>query len=172
VVLAGVIAREPWRLRGERVLEVGPGAGLTAVAAAQAGADLVVIDYAAASLALTARNVREQTGVEPTTVLINWREPTAQFLDLMGDGFKVVLGADMLYEMKDARPLARFLERAVATDGEVWITHPGREAAERLVKILRERGWQGTSEQCASPIPDPQDDSWDTMQIHRLRHPG
>jgi predicted nicotinamide N-methyase len=172
VVLAGVIAREPWRLRGQRVLEVGPGAGVTAVAAAQAGADLVLIDYAAASLALTARNVREQTGVEPRTVLINWREPSAKFLELVGDGFAVVLGADMLYEMKDARPLARFLERVVAVDGEVWITHPGRDAAERLVEILRGRGWQGPSEECATPIPDPQDNSWDIMQLHRLRRPA
>jgi hypothetical protein len=38
VVLAGVIAREPGTLSGKRVLEIGPGVGVTAVAALRAGA--------------------------------------------------------------------------------------------------------------------------------------
>jgi len=172
VVLAGAIAREPWLLQGKRVLEIGPGAGVTAVAAAQAGADLMVVDYAPGSLALTARNVRDQTSAEPETALLNWREAPASFFARVGDGFSVVLGADMLYEMKDARPLARFLERVVVVDGEVWITHAEREAAERLVQILRQRGWHGPTEACTSPLPDPQYGSWDVIHLHRLRRPS
>jgi predicted nicotinamide N-methyase len=171
IVLAGVIAREPWRLAGQRVLEIGPGAGVTAVAAMQAGAQLLVVDYTSGSLALTARNCLNQAGAEPETALLNWREPPAHFWTRVGDGFAVVLGADMLYRMMDARPLACFLERVVAVDGEVWITHAEREAAERLVEILRADGWQGPTEECARPLPDPQYETWDIIRIHRLRRP-
>jgi Lysine methyltransferase len=172
IVLAGAIAREPWRLAGQRVLEIGPGAGVTAVAAMQAGAALTVVDYAWGSLVLTARNAREQVGTEPELILLNWRDPPATFWTQVGDGFAIVLGADMLYEMKDAKPLAHFLERVVARDGEVWITHAEREATERVVEVLRRRGWQGPSEECASPLPDPHFDTWDLIPLHRLRRPG
>jgi predicted nicotinamide N-methyase len=172
VVMAGAIAREPWRLEGKRVLEVGPGAGVTAVAAQLAGPELTVVDYSAGSLALTARNVREQTGIMPATAFLNWRHPPASFWDRAGDGFDIVIGADMLYEMKDAKPLSRFLERVVATDGEVWITHAEREAAERLVAILRERGWQGPTEECLGPVPDPQEETFDIIKLHQLRRPA
>lgn len=171
VVLAGYLARQPWLLQGKRVLEIGPGAGLTAVAAMQAGAELVVVDYAAASLALTVRNARKVVGYEPKTMLLDWHHPTSQFMTLAGEGFGIVLGADMLYQSRDVRPLARFLARVVAADGEVWIAEPGREAAEELAALLRSRGWQGPTEECASPVPDPQDGSWDIMRTHRLRHP-
>jgi predicted nicotinamide N-methyase len=172
VVLAGYIAREPEVFAGRRVLEIGPGVGVTAVAAMQAGADLVIADYAPGSLTLTALNVREQAGTEPRRVRVNWRYPNARLWEAVGDGFAIVLGADMLYKKEDAKPLVELLERILAPDGEVWIAEPGREAAERLVKMLRKRGWSGPTEECASPLPDPQDESWDIMRVHRLRRPA
>jgi predicted nicotinamide N-methyase len=172
VVLAGYIAREPEVFAGRRVLEIGPGVGVTAVAAMQAGADLVVADYAPGSLALTALNVREQAGRAPRIVRVNWRYPNSRLREAAGDGFAIVLGADMLYQKEDAKPLAALLEQLLAPDGEVWVAEPGREAAERLVKMLRKRGWSGPTEECASPLPDPQDESWDIMRVHRLRRPA
>ena len=172
VVLAGFIAREPEVFAGRRVLEIGPGVGVTAVAAMQAGADLVVADYAPGSLALTALNAREQTGNEPHSVRVNWRHPGSRLVEAAGDGFAIVLGADMLYQKEDAKPLVALLEQILAPDGEVWVAEPGREAAERLVRMLRKRGWSGPTEECASPLPDPQDESWDIMRVHRLRRPA
>ena len=75
IVLASVIARDPGVLRGRRVLELGPGVGVTAAAALQAGADLVVADAVPGSLAFCALNALENVGVEPKTIRVNWRNP-------------------------------------------------------------------------------------------------
>lgn len=169
VVLAGFISREPGVFEDMRVLEIGPGVGVTAIAAMQAGADLVVADYAPGSLALTALNALNQVGAKPESLRVNWRVPTPEFFTVANEGFSIVLGADMLYMSQDIKPLVTLLERILVPDGEVWIAEPGRDAAVRLVKTLRKRGWHGPSEECVSPLPDPQDGSWDIMWIHRLR---
>jgi predicted nicotinamide N-methyase len=174
VVLAGFIAREPDGFHGRRVLELGPGVGVTAVAAMRAGADLVLADFAPGSLALSSLNALDQVGVEPKTLLVNWREPSAELLAAAGDGFAIVLAADVLYEERDVKPLARLLKRLVAPGGEVWIAEPGRDVAQLAVEALRRRGWRGASEQCVSPRPDPNYPDDPTLQIitvHRLRRP-
>ncbi len=170
-LLAGVIARNPEALRGKRVLELGPGVGVTAVAALKAGADLTVADFDAGSLALTALNALDQAGREPTTIRLNWRDPSREFLRAAGDGFPLVLGADVLYERNDVRPLLALLERIVLPGGEFWLSESGREDAQRMVKALRWRKWRGPSEQFTSPLPDPNYGTFDIITVHRLRRP-
>jgi predicted nicotinamide N-methyase len=171
VDLAGVIAADPAPLRGQRILELGPGVGVTAVAALKAGAALVVADYDAGALALTALNALDQTGREPLAVHLNWRQPDREFFAVAGEGFPFVLGADLLYENKDIRPLADLLERVVLPGGQLWLGESGREAAKRMVKRLRLRGWTGESEEIPSPRPDPNYHTWGVITIHRLRRP-
>jgi len=174
VVLAGFIAREPHVFQGKHVLELGPGVGVTAVAAMRAGADLVVADFAPGSLAISALNALDQVGSEPKTMLLNWREPSDELLAEAGDGFAIVLGADVLYETKDIKPMMRLLKRLVAPGGEVWIAEPGREPAQVLIETLRQRGWHGTSEQCLSSRPDPNypdDPDLQIITVHRLQRP-
>ncbi len=171
-LLAGVIARSPEPLRGQRVLELGPGVGVTAVAALKAGADLTVADYDMGSLALTTLNALDQTGREPVAVHLNWRNPSREFFRIAGDGFPLVLGADLLYERKDVRPLLALLERIVLPGGELWLGESGREEAQRMVKALRWRKWRGPSEQYTSPLPDPNYGTFDTITVHKLRRPG
>ncbi|MGH2615633.1 MAG: class I SAM-dependent methyltransferase [Thermomicrobiales bacterium] len=171
VVLAGVIARQPGVFHGKRVLELGPGVGVTAVAAMQAGADLIVADYDRGSLAMCALNALDQTGAEPETIFVNWRKPNAEFLAAARDGFSVILAADVLYETKDVKPLVKLVGRILAPEGELWLAHPGRDAAERLVKEFRQRGWRDEREECASPRPDPNYHTWDIVTIHRFRRP-
>ena len=80
----------------------------------QAGADLVIADYAPGSLALSSLNALDQVGTEPETLLVNWREPTPDLFAAAGDGFSIVLAADVLYENKDIKPMARLLKRLIA----------------------------------------------------------
>lgn len=172
VVLAGAVTREPDCLRGRRVLELGPGVGLTAVAALRAGAELVVADSAPGALALTALNARAQVGREPRRLRVNWRSPTRALATAAGAGFALVLAADVLYRRVDVPPLLRLVERVVAPGGELWLAHPGRPSAERFVDELARRGWSGASEGCLSPWPDPQDGMLGVVTVHRLRRPG
>lgn len=172
VVLAGVIAREPGIFQGKRVLELGPGVGVTAVAAMDAGADLVVADYAPGSLALCALNALDQIGREPQILLVDWRDPCPDLVAAAGAGFAVVLAADVLYDQKMVKPMDQLLDRIVAPGGEVWIADSGRDAAERLLDTLRRRGWWGGSEECASTLPDPNAHTWDIVTVHRLHRPA
>jgi predicted nicotinamide N-methyase len=171
IVLAGMIVREPGALRGKRVLELGPGVGVTAVAAMYAGADLTVADYAPGSLTLTALNALDQVGHEPHSLLVNWRDPSPALFAAAGAGFAVVLAADVFYEQKDVKPLGTLLERIVAPGGEVWIADPGRDPIAGLLETLHRRGWRGRSEECASARSDPNYHTRDIVAVHRLRRP-
>lgn len=172
VVLAGMIAREPDRFAGRRVLEVGPGVGLCAISALRAGAELVVADRAPGALALCVLNARRLTGSTPETLQVNWRYPGPALFAAAGAGFAIVLAADILYRQEDVRPLVRLLERVVAPGGEVWLAEPGRPPAARLVAVLRQRGWAGDSEACLSPWPDPEGGATGVVTVHRLRRSG
>lgn len=171
VVLAGMIAREPDRLQGRRVLELGPGVGVTAAAALTAGAELVVADSAPAALLLCARNARHQAGTAPRTLLVNWRHPSQELLGAASTGFAIVLAADILYEQVDVKPLVRLVERVVAPGGEVWLAEPGRDPAGQFVAVLERRGWSSGHESCACAWPDPQEGEPGEVTVHRLRRP-
>ncbi|MBA2596667.1 MAG: methyltransferase domain-containing protein [Chloroflexota bacterium] len=172
VVLAAVIARDPGALAGKHVLELGPGVGVTAAAALKAGADLVVADFAPKALALCALNTLDQTGKEPRTLRVNWRRSQRELLAAAGEGFSIVLGADVLYDMEDVPVLIGLVDRIVAPGGELWIAEPGRDPAKRFVKLLRGQKWRVVSEEFASPLPDPNYQTMDTITVHRLRRPG
>ena len=172
VALGATIARAPHALRGQRVLELGCGLGVTAISALRAGADLLVTDYAAEALALCALNALDQTGNVPQTMRLNWRDPNPAFMAQVGDGFPVVLAADVLYERRDAAPLLALAARVVAPGGALWLAEPGRPPAARFLAELHSRGWIGGSESCPGPWPDPEDNRKGVVvSVHRLRRP-
>jgi predicted nicotinamide N-methyase len=172
VALAGLVRREAALLRGARVLEIGCGLGVTAIAALQAGAELLVSDYASEALALCALNCLEQTGQEPMSLQGNWRDPDSAMARATVLGFPLVLAADVLYEARDVEPLLTLVARIVAPGGALWLAEPGRAPAARFLDALRARGWTGLSERCAGPWPDPEDNRKGVVvEVHRLRRP-
>jgi predicted nicotinamide N-methyase len=169
VALAAKIAREPVIMQGKRVLELGCGLGVTAVAALRAGADLLVTDYSPEALALCSLNALEQAGTQPRTLRVNWRNPGSN-LHGAGDEFPVVLAADVLYEGRDVDPLVALVEQVVAPDGELWLAEPGRPPAAQFLGSIGARGWIKESERCPGPWPDPEDNRKGiVVTIHRLR---
>jgi predicted nicotinamide N-methyase len=173
VALAARIARTPEIVRGKRVLELGCGLGVTAVAALRAGADLLVIDYAPEALALCAHNTRDQAGREPRLLRINWRDVEQARAALREETFPVVLAADVLYERRDIEPLLALTERVVAPGGDLWLAEPNRVPALLVVETLKTRGWAYETERCDGPWPDPEDNRKGiVVSIHRLRRPA
>jgi predicted nicotinamide N-methyase len=169
VALAAMITRDPGVVRGRRVLELGCGLGVTAVAALRAGADLLVTDYSSDALALCALNALDQAGELPKSLRVNWRDPSST-LHATGDAFPVVLAADVLYERRDMEPLLALLERVVAPAGELWLAEPGRPPATRFLEAMLAGGWIAESEQCSGPWPDEEDNRKEVVvTIHRLR---
>ena len=154
VVLAGLLARCP--LRGVRVLELGCGLGLVAIAAARAGGRVTVNDRSKLALAFTALNADENR-VAVETVQCEWESPQA--LDVHGP-WDLVLGSDILYVERSAHALTALLDRVVAADGEVWITDPGRDAASAFL-ALASTAWHLSNYRCGHGV-----------LLHRLARPS
>jgi len=168
IALADAIARSPERVRGQRVLELGSGLGVTAVAALDAEADLTVADYSAEALLLCRYNTLRNAGREPEAIRLNWRRLGDELFARVGGGFPVVLAADLLYEARDVEPLLALVDRIVAADGLLWLAEPGRPVAQRFLDAARDAGWRGPTETHAGPWPDPKDDGV-VVGIHELR---
>jgi predicted nicotinamide N-methyase len=157
IALARAIAREPDMVRDERVLEVGSGLGVTAAAALRAGANLIAADYSPESLLLCRFNALRIAAREPETIQLNWRQPSPNFLTLAGNGFPIVLAADVLYESRDVEPMLQFMARTVAPGGLLWLAEPGRPPAARFLSAAEDAGWSRASTSDAGPWPDPKD---------------
>lgn len=168
IALADLLTQQPKLVSGRRVLEVGCGLGVTALAASRAGAHLTVSDYSPDALELCRTNLRHNDCRDVETVAINWRAPEA-VTALLSDGpFPAVLAADVLYESRDVEPLLEFFSRVVSPAGLLIIAEPGRAVARRFMTQALESEWHGESIRHDGPWPDPKD-AGVTVTIHFLR---
>jgi predicted nicotinamide N-methyase len=127
MALARVIARRP--LTGRRVIELGCGLGLPAIAAALAGGRVLATDWSPASVAMTARNARHN-GVALDAAVFRWDAPPER----LGLPWPLVIASDVLYEARNVPSLLELLPRLAAAGGEVWLADPGRTPAERFLE--------------------------------------
>ena len=168
IALADEIMEYPNLLRGRRVLEIGSGLGVTAMAALMAGAELTVGDYSSESLLLCRYNALVNTAREPEAMQINWRVPSDDLRRLAGPGFPVVLAADVLYETRDIDPMLDLIDWLIAPGGLFWLAEPGRSVAERFNERAIELGWIDTMSFHAGPWPDPRDFNV-AVTVHQMR---
>ncbi len=117
-------------LRGHRVLELGCGLGLPALAAALRGADVLATDWAEAAVDLVRQNA-ERNGVFLRATRVRWSEPEPL---LRAAPWDLVLGADLLYEARNAEQLA---ELVPTLGGEVLLAEPGRPYAKDFLERFR-----------------------------------
>ncbi len=168
IALADEVLLEPDLVQHGRVLELGSGLGVTAIAALSVGADLIITDYADESLQLAAYNISENSLPEPAAMQMNWREPSREFREFTGEGFPVVLAADVLYEQRDIEPLLEIAEWLVAPGGLLWLAEPRRKSAELFIEQALHRGWTDQVVERSGPWPE-MDDTGVIVRIHRLR---
>ncbi len=129
--LAAVVAESD--VVGLRVLELGCGLGLPAIAAARGGADVLATDWAPEAIDATIENVR-RNGVSMRCAVVDWR--TAQSL-VDEAPFDRVLAADVLYERRHVAPLAELVR---ALNSELWLADPGRPELQAFLDALT--GWE------------------------------
>jgi predicted nicotinamide N-methyase len=128
LALAREVARR--ELRGVKVLELGCGLGLPSLAAAARGADVLATDWAEGATELLRRNA-ERNGVFLRVARVRWSEPEPL---LRAAPWDLVLGADLLYEARNAEQLAELLPRL---GGEVLLAEPGRPYAKEFLERFR-----------------------------------
>jgi len=117
-------------VRGLRVLELGCGLGLPALAAALRGADVLATDWADDAIELLGRNA-ERNGVFLRVARVRWSEPEPL---LRAAPWDLVLGADLLYEARNAEQLAGLFP---SLGGEVLLAEPGRPYAKEFLERFR-----------------------------------
>jgi predicted nicotinamide N-methyase len=114
-------------LAGRTVLELGCGLGLPSLAAALCGADVLATDWAEDAIELLRRNA-ERNRAQLHSARVRWSEPE---LLLEAAPWDLVLGADLLYEERNADQLAALLPRL---GGETLLAEPGRPYAQALLE--------------------------------------
>jgi ETFB lysine methyltransferase len=106
-----------WMLEAERrgrAVELGCGVGLVTSAAMLAGLDVLATDYYEDALAFTRLNARLNTGCEPATLHLDWRE-----LPGILRAVPFVFASDVLYERPySAAVVAETLARLLRDGGE------------------------------------------------------
>jgi predicted nicotinamide N-methyase len=114
-------------LAGTKVLELGCGLGLPSLAAALRGADVLATDWAADAIELLRTNA-ERNGAPLRVARVRWSEPEPL---LRAAPWDLVLGADLLYEERNAEQLAALLPRL---GGDTLLAEPGRPYAKDFLE--------------------------------------
>jgi predicted nicotinamide N-methyase len=117
-------------LSGLRVLELGCGLGVPALTAALCGGEVLATDWAEDAIDLLGRNA-ERNGLFLRTARVRWSEPEPL---LRAAPWDLVLGADLLYEARNAEQLAELLPGLA---GEVLLAEPGRPYAKEFLERFR-----------------------------------
>jgi len=150
------------RLDGQHVLDLGCGLGLCGFAAASMGARVTFFDWEPRALEIVQASAQHQP-LAPETfqcVVGDWRTPPP-----LGP-FDRILGADVLYERRNAPAVAAFLAGHLKPGAEAWIADPGRPQAEPFLTLTDAAGLLVQSREQFPPRPD-----GDQITLLRLRHP-
>lgn len=121
LALARHVLDRPEVVAGRRVLDLGSGSGLVAIAAMTAGAASAVAVDIDPRAAVAARLNATLNGVVVETVTADWLDGPAP------DGIEVVLVGDLFYEAGLAERALGFQRRCRAAGLEVLIGDPGRK---------------------------------------------
>lgn len=138
-MLGKVLLHEPLE-PGTKALEIGCGLGLPGIVALSRGLHVTFSDYDPCALHFADQNARLNGFTEYSTVQVDWRNPPESFQ------FPLLLGADLIYELRNVEPLIGFIKRTLTQDGLCLLTDQDRLPAHALRDQLNEQKLVFTTE--------------------------
>lgn len=137
-MLAKVVLRESWA-PGLAALELGCGLGLPGIAALARGLKVTFSDCDATALRFAADNARLNGFHDFELLQLDWRNPPA------GLSVPIILGADLIYELRHINPIVALIKRVMAPDGVCLLTDQDRLPAYNLTDAVQGEGlWYDT----------------------------
>jgi predicted nicotinamide N-methyase len=137
-VLAGHL-RQRRGLAGKELLELGCGLGLAGIAAAQAGATVVMTDYEEDALEFARFNAATNLDVEElsrvTIRRMDWRDAE------IPERFDIVIGADIVYERRNFEPLLSLVRRVLRPGGAFLLADPDRDTGRDFISLAGSHGF-------------------------------
>lgn len=151
--LARHLLDNPTSVRGKRVIDIGSGSGISAIAAAMSGAaDVLAVDIdALAQTAITLNAAENHVQLRTTTVDVLSHAPDTD----------LVLIGDLVYEPELAGRVAAFLEAVVTTGVAVLL-------GDRISARRPPMSFELVAEYEAPVIPELIDDSTERARVWRL----
>lgn len=126
-------------MAGKDLLELGCGLGLAGIAAAQAGARVMMTDYEEDALAFARFNAAVNLDPAGLTRVefrcVDWRDAEMQ------ERFDIIAGADIVYERVNFDPLLTLVRRLLRPGGVLLLTDPGRDIGGAFIRLAGERGF-------------------------------
>lgn len=145
-MLAKVILQETWA-PGTEALEIGCGLGLPGIAALSKGLRVTFSDYDACALRFAADNARRNGQDNFRLLQLDWRQPPA---DLQ---MPVLLGSDLIYELRNVAPLVAFIKKVLAPGGICLLTDQDRIPAHALREALADEHFAYTTQMLRAGEP-------------------
>lgn len=128
-----------WPLpRGARLLDLGCGLGLSGIAAARRGANVVFGDYLDAPLDFVRASLAD-SGLAGDVRRTDFTLPASAD---DGEPFDGILAADIVYDPAHYAPLADFLDRRLAPGGTILLTESLRADATVFLAGMATRGFR------------------------------
>jgi predicted nicotinamide N-methyase len=138
-MLAKAILREKWK-PGLEALEIGCGLGLPGIAALAMGLRVTFSDYDATALRFASDNARLNGFDDFKLLQLDWRSPPADVK------FPVVLGSDLIYELRNVAPLVGLIKQMLHREGLCFLTDQDRVPSHMLRETLTREGLAFTTQ--------------------------
>jgi len=140
-VLAGHL-RGMSSLAGKDVLELGCGLGLAGIAAAQAGATVLMTDYEEDALEFARFNAASNLDAQELSRVsfrcMDWRTGK------LPERFDVIIGADVVYERANFDPILSLVHNLLRPAGSFIITDPQRDIGRDFIRSAESGGFRAS----------------------------
>lgn len=148
---------------GTEILELGCGVGLVGLAGLQRGWQVTFSDHDPTAVACAMANAtHNHLGDLAAPLVLDWRSP-------LDREWPVIIGCDLLYEVRNHDILLHLLDSMLAPRGVCWIGDPGRAHALRFAAAAIEHGYHVRRLDAGGR--ETPEESWQTFHILELTRP-